>query len=116
MRLRIERGRRDDLGTLLPAYFAMVMATGIVAISAHLHDLPVVAEILLWLNVLFLAGLVIATGARVLLHPREVAAAMRSKSGGLVCLTILAAFAVFGAQLDLQKGEAGLAALFWAVA
>ena len=116
MRLRIERGRRDDLRTLHPAYFAMVMATGIVAISAHLHDLPVVAEILLWLNVLFLAGLVIATGARVLLHPREVAADLRSHSRGVGFFTIVAALAVFGAQLDLQKGEAGLAALFWAVA
>ena len=116
MRLRIERGRRDDLRTLHPAYFAMVMATGIVAISAHLHDMPVVAIILFWLNAVFLAGLVIATGARVLLHPREVAADLRSHSRGVGFFTIVAAFAVFGAQLDLQEGEAGLAALFWAIA
>jgi len=116
MRLRIERGRRDDLRTLHPAYFAMVMATGIVAISAHLHGLTLVAEILFWLNALFLAGLVIATGARVLLHPREMASDLRSHSRGVGFFTIVAAFAVFGAQLDLQKGEAGLAALFWAVA
>lgn len=33
MRLRFRRGRPDDLETLHPAYFALVMATGIVAIA-----------------------------------------------------------------------------------
>ena len=37
MRLRFEHGQRDELKTLHPAYFAMVMATGIVSIDAHLH-------------------------------------------------------------------------------
>jgi hypothetical protein len=36
MRLRFEHGQRDELKTH-PAYFAMVMATGIVSIAAHLH-------------------------------------------------------------------------------
>ena len=40
MRLRFEHGRRDELKTLHPAYFAMVMATGIVSIAAHLHGVP----------------------------------------------------------------------------
>jgi tellurite resistance protein TehA-like permease len=116
MRLRFECGRRDDLKTLHPAYFAMVMATGIVAISAHLHDIPVVAGILFWLNALFLAGLLAATGARLLRYPRDVAADLRSHSRAVGFFTIVAALAVFGAQLDLQRGEARLAAVFWAVA
>ena len=116
MRLRFERGRRDDLKTLHPAYFAMVMATGIVAISAHLHDMPVVAALLFWLNALFLAGLLAATGARLLRYPRDVAADLRSHSRGVGFFTIVAALAVFGTQLDLQRGEARLAAVFWAVA
>jgi tellurite resistance protein TehA-like permease len=40
MRLRFEHGRRDELKTLHPAYFAMVMATGIVSIAAHLQAFP----------------------------------------------------------------------------
>ena len=116
MRLRFERGRRDDLKTLHPACFAMVMATGIVAISAHLHDMPVVAALLFWLNALFLAGLLAATGARLLRYPRDVAADLRSHSRGVGFFTIVAALAVFGTQLDLQRGEARLAAVFWAVA
>ena len=116
MRLRFERGRRDDLKTLHPAYFAMVMATGIVAISAHFHDMPVVAGILFWLNALFLAGLLMATGVRLLRYPRDVAADLRSHGRAVGFFTIVAALAVFGTQLDLQRGEARLAAVFWAVA
>jgi len=63
MRLRFEHGRRDELQTLHPAYFAMVMATGIVSIAAHVHGVPVLPTVLLWLNALFLAALVAATVA-----------------------------------------------------
>ena len=111
MRLRFERGRRDDLKTLHPACFAMVMATGIIAISAHLHAMPVVAALLFWLNALFLGGLLAATGARLLRYPRDVAADLRSHSRGVGFFTIVAALAVFGTQLDLQRGEARLAPL-----
>jgi tellurite resistance protein TehA-like permease len=116
MRLRIERGRRDDLRTLHPAYFAMVMATGIVAISAQLHDMPGAATVLFWLNALFLAALTVATGARIVLYPREVAADLQSHKRGVGFFTLVAALAVFGAELDLQRGEVGLAAVFWAIA
>jgi tellurite resistance protein TehA-like permease len=116
MRLRFERGRRDDLKTLHPGYFAMVMATGIVAISAHLHDMPAVANLLFWLNALFLAGLLMATGARLLHYPRDVAADLRSHSRAVGFFTIVAALAVFGTQFDLQRGDAWFAAVFWAVA
>ena len=61
MRLRVEHGRRDDLRTLNPAYFALVMATGIVSIATHLHGIPVLPKVLFWLSALFLAGLAAAT-------------------------------------------------------
>ena len=34
-----------------PAYFAMVMATGIISIAAHLLGMPFVAVALFWLNI-----------------------------------------------------------------
>ena len=43
-----------------PAYFAMVMATGIVSIACHLLGMPVVALALFWLNIVFY---VVALGA-----------------------------------------------------
>ncbi len=60
MRLRFEHGRRDELKTLNPAYFAMVMATGIVSIAAHLHAVPLVPTVLLWLNGVFFVALAAA--------------------------------------------------------
>jgi hypothetical protein len=46
VRLYFERGRPDDLKTLHPAYFALVMATGIVAIAMHLHGVFVLPTVL----------------------------------------------------------------------
>ena len=116
MKLRFERGSRDDLKTLHPAYFAMVMATGIVAIATHIHGVPVVPIALFWLNALFLAGLAVATGTRALRYPREFAADVQSHSRGIGFFTTSAAAAVFGAQLVLQMGNGRAAAVFWVAA
>jgi hypothetical protein len=55
MMLRIERVRHDDLRRLHPAYFAIVMATGILALGAHEHSVPVLPGVLFRLNVFFTA-------------------------------------------------------------
>jgi hypothetical protein len=57
MRLRLEHGRRDDLKTLHPAYFALVMATGIVSIATYLHRIPLLPTVLFWLNASFLVNI-----------------------------------------------------------
>jgi tellurite resistance protein TehA-like permease len=36
MRPRFEHGRADNLKTLHPAYFALIMATGMVALATYL--------------------------------------------------------------------------------
>ena len=95
MRLRFEHGRRDELKTLHPAYFAMVMATGIVSIAAHLHGVAVLAIVLVWLNALFLAALVAATLTRILRYPRAFAADIQSHSRGVGFFTTVAGTAVF---------------------
>lgn len=116
MKLRFVRGHRDDLKTLHPACFAMVMATGIVAIAAHVHGLPVLATILFWLNAAFLVGLIAATAARILFFPREFLADIHNHGRGVGFFTVAAAVAVFGTQLVVQAGNAGVAAVFWVAA
>jgi tellurite resistance protein TehA-like permease len=116
MRLRFEHGRRDELQTLHPAYFAMVMATGIVSIAAHVHGVPVLPTVLLWLNALFLAALVAATVARIVCYPHAFAADIQSHSRGVGFFTTVAATAVFGAQLVLLIDTAAVAAVFWIAA
>ena len=62
--------RRSIVATLHPAYFAMVMATGIVSIAAHLQQLPAVAVTLFWLNNLFYLVLAFLLAARAVFHTR----------------------------------------------
>jgi tellurite resistance protein TehA-like permease len=116
VRLRLEHGRRDDLETLHPAYFSLVMATGIVSIATHLHGIAVFPKVLLWLNALFLAGLAAATGARIVLYWRAFAADIQSHSRAVGFFTTVAAIAVFGTQLILLMGVAEIAAAFWIAA
>ncbi len=116
MRLQFERGRRDTVETLHPAYFALVMATGIVARAAYLQGVYAVPEILFALNIVFLAALVAITGLRALRYPAAFAADIRSHSRGVGFFTIVAAFGVFGGQLVLQAGTMGLATWFWVIA
>lgn len=113
MGLRFTRGRRDNLETLHPAYFALVMATGIVALAADLHGIPFIPLALFWLNALFLAVLVCATLLRLRRFPRAVAADLSSHGRGVGFFTAVAACGVFGAQLVLQFKAMGLARLFW---
>jgi tellurite resistance protein TehA-like permease len=116
VRLYFKRGRPDDLKTLQPAYFALVMATGIVAIAMHLHGVFVLPTVLFWLNIVFFVGLTAATVARVLRYPRAFVADICSHGRGVGFFTAVAALGVFGDQLVLQMQTPSLAAGFWVAA
>ena len=116
MRLLLEHGQRDELKTLHPAYFALVMATGIVSIATYLHGIPVFPKVLFGLNALFLAGLASATGARILRYSRAFADDIQSHSRAVGFFTIAAAVAVFGTELVLLMDAAEVAAVFWIAA
>ena len=113
MGLHFKRGRRDKLETLHPAYFALVMATGIVALSSRLHGIPFVPTALFWLNAFFFASLVFATVLRVLRFPRAFTADLSSHSRGVGFFTLVAACGVFGSQLVLQMNAVDVAWFFW---
>src|SRR5579875_3748777 len=119
---RFARGPRDRLETLHPGYFALVMATGIVALAARLHGVPLLPAVLYWLNAGFLAALATATVLRIRRYPRAFAADLASHSRGVGFFTLVAACGVFGSQSVIQQGAvtAGLGlwaatALLWAL-
>jgi tellurite resistance protein TehA-like permease len=116
MTFRLEHGRRDDLKTLHPAYFSLVMATGIVSIATYLHGIPLLPKVLFWLNALFLAGLAAATGARILRYSRAFVTDIQSHSRAVGFFTTAAATAVFGTELVLLMDAAEIAAAFWIAA
>ena len=116
MRARFERGRPDDLETLHPAYFALIMATGIVSLATHLHGVYGLPDILFWLNAFFFITLIIMTGMRIVRYPDAFVVDLQSHRRGIGFFTVIAAFGVFGSELVLQMGAMSVAIFFWLIA
>jgi tellurite resistance protein TehA-like permease len=110
--LRVEHAQHDDLKRLHPAYFAIVMATGILALGLHEHSVPVVPGVLFWLNVSFFVALSAALIARATVYRSEFAADVLSHSRSVGFFTVVAATAVLGIQLFVQMRAIGLATAF----
>lgn len=100
---------------LFPGYFALVMATGIVSIAAHLLGWPRLARALFWVNLPAYATLVALTAARLVLFPRRLAADFADHARGSGYFTTVAGTCVLGSQCLLIAGWRGAAeALFGA--
>ena len=102
------------IATLHPAYFALVMATGIVSIASHLTGLPIVGRALFWLNVVSFAVLWVLTGIRVLRFRDHVIADLMDHGRGVGFFTTVAATCVLGSQSLLIGGVWRVAAGLWA--
>jgi tellurite resistance protein TehA-like permease len=106
---QLSRGLRE----LHPAYFALVMATGIVSIASHVVGLELPSRLLLWANVpayLVLAGLFLLRAVR---FPAQFASDLRSHQRGPGFFTAVAATCVVGLQLALLRGDVGAAYALW---
>src|SRR5262245_26712839 len=99
MRLRFQRAPPDNVETLQPAYFALVMATGIVALATHLHGIYALPNILFWTNAFFFITLIIVTGVRIVRYPDAVAADLHSHRRGVGFFTVIAAFGMSGSEV-----------------
>ncbi|HEX7045906.1 MAG TPA: tellurite resistance/C4-dicarboxylate transporter family protein, partial [Burkholderiales bacterium] len=116
MLLRFARGAPDELRTLHPAYFALVMATGIVALDMTVWGLAQPAAVLLGLNLAFYAILVVLTFVRAVRYPQAFRADIASHSRGVGFFTVVAATAVLGTQLLLQTRAVLWAEVLWLIA
>ena len=99
--------------SLHPAYFAMVMATGIVSLAAHLVGPRWLAVSLLALNVVFAAVLAALTVARVVRHRDEVMADLLHHGRSVGFFTTVAATAVLGSQVLAISQAWRAAAALW---
>lgn len=106
-------GAGTALQQLNPAYFALVMATGIVSIAAQINGLRLIAHSLLAINLAAYAGLWIAMGARVKLYPRCFLADISDHGRGPGFFTWVAASGVLGAQFVLVEPVPWLALALW---
>ena len=101
------------LQSLHPAYFALVMATGILAIACELLRLQPLPQILLAINLPAYALLWGLTVARALQHPRAFFADFRSHQRAPGFFTTVAATSVVGVQFQLQMHASLAAQAMW---
>ncbi len=105
-----------DLAGMSPAYFGLVMATGIVSLAAHLMGLAPVAQALFLLNIVFYAVLWVLAVARATRFPRRFFSDMVDHLRGPGYFTMVAATGVLGSQCVLLTADYRAATLLWVVA
>ncbi|MBZ0236813.1 MAG: tellurite resistance/C4-dicarboxylate transporter family protein [Deltaproteobacteria bacterium] len=98
---------------LHPAYFALVMATGIVSVACHLHGWTTVARALFYLNLGFYPALWLLTLARVVRHRGRVAADFLHHGRSVGFFTTVAATCVLGSQCLLVGDSFRAASALW---
>jgi tellurite resistance protein TehA-like permease len=102
--------------SFFPGYFALVMATGIVSLAAHVSGFERIATALLWLNVAAYAVLWSITLARLALYPRAVRDDLVQHAKGASFLTAVAGTCVLGSQLVILSGAQSLGLALWLLA
>jgi len=101
------------LAGMHPAYFALVMATGIVSLACELLDLHPIAIGLFALNLGFYPVLWILTIARVVRHRDRVRADFLHHGRAVGFFTVVAATCVLGSQCLVIAHAAGAALALW---
>jgi tellurite resistance protein TehA-like permease len=98
-----------------PAYFAMVMATGIVSIAAFLLQLLIIANILFALNVVFYLALWTCTFLRCARYPQNVRDDLLHHGRSVGFFTIVAGTCVLGSQFLIVGGVWPVALVLWGI-
>lgn len=107
----IDRAAAD----LLPAYFALVMATGIVSLAASVQGFAALARGMFWLNLVFFIALWGLTALRAVRHWPRLRADIGSHSRGVGFFTTIPATCVLGTQALMIEDFATLAWSLWIV-
>jgi len=104
----------SPIATLFPGYFALVMATGIVAIAADQQNLDLVAQILYVVTVIAYIVLAVLLATRMIRFWSNFAADVTNHAKGFAFLTLVAATNVLASASIVIHGWWDLAwALWW---
>jgi tellurite resistance protein TehA-like permease len=105
--------QHSELAELHPAYFALVMATGIVSIASHLLEIPFVPTALFGLNVVFYPSLWALTLARAWRHRARFLADFAHHGRAVGFFTLVAATCVLGSQALIIANAPQVALGLW---
>ncbi|WP_416233265.1 tellurite resistance/C4-dicarboxylate transporter family protein [Castellaniella sp.] len=106
-------GRQSRLQDMHPAYFGLVMATGIVSIGAHMMGYPWIASVLLGLNVVQFLVLWVLYVLRAVRYPRNFFGDMVSHLKGPGFFTMVAATGILSSQMMIQLDHIPLGVALW---
>jgi tellurite resistance protein TehA-like permease len=105
--------RTSGIANLHPAYFALVMATGIVSIAAYLLGFALIGRSLFALNVVFYLVLGALTVVRLLRYPGRMLADLLDHNRCVGFFTTVAGTCVLGSQIWLMLQNHTLAVATW---
>lgn len=106
---------KQGVNDLFPGYFALVMATGIVSIAAHLLQIELVAQALFQFNKFAYVILWILVLARLLFYTRRLASDATDHARGPGFFTMVAGTCVLGNQFVLLAGDRATALVLWSL-
>lgn len=104
---------KKRLATLHPAYFALVMATGIISVDCYLLGLHEFARLLFGINILAYCILWLIYGIRALVFPSRFVADWFSHKRAFGFFTVVAATNVLGSQFFLLGHNPLVAQALW---
>ena len=107
---------RAQLAELSPAYFGMVMATGIVSLAADLLAMQFVARALFQLNIAIYVVLWVLTAMRVVRYPRRFFGDMFDHLRGSGFFTTVAGTSILGCQFVVLATDHRVGTVLWIVA
>jgi len=108
-----ESPRLNPIATLFPGYFALVMATGIIAIASQQQTIDWLADSLYVVAAIAYAVLALLVVVRLIAYPRRLVADLTSHAKGFGFLTIVAGTNVLASASALIHGWWTLAEVLW---
>lgn len=106
---------RQSIAALNPAYFALVMATGIVSLACNLLNMPLLALSLFRLNVILAVVLTALSAFRLMLFPGRFLADLIDHNRSVGFFTTVAAYCVLGVQFLLIAKLPVVSQVLWGV-
>lgn len=106
---------KELVKVLPPAYFAMVMSTGIISISCFLLEMNFIAIVLFWLNVWFYLSLWLLSILRILFYHKEFARDMIDHKRGPGFFTVVAGSCILGSQFIMIFENYSAAFVLWVI-
>ncbi len=107
---------RPGLAEMSPAYFGLVMATGIVSLAAQMMDRPGLALAMFWLNIGQYAVLCLLYALRAWLYPRRFFGDMVAHATGPGYFTTVAGTSILASQFMVLAGNVAVGKALWLLA